>query len=91
MIAVSAFHSHTILKRNAERRAEERCLNIVRGQGIPGQQGMHIAITNQCTERLARPGVNNRRPAHKHDAASHLAQLAHPPGYLQDEQLLWLL
>ena len=52
---------------NAERRAVERVLNVVRGERVAGKEQVHVTPGDQFLQMLSGTGVNDGRPADDQD------------------------
>ena len=76
---------------DAERRAEERRLDVVGGERVAGEQHVDEAGVDQRDHRRRRAGVHDAGPADPQDPLAGGLHLAHPVGDLAHQQRLRLL
>ena len=60
---VAGFGDARVGQVHAQAGAEQRLLDVVRGQGVAGEQLVDVAAANQLAQRGAAAGVDDRRPA----------------------------
>ncbi len=63
MMLVPRFGQIAALQVHAQAGAEQRLLDVVRGQGVAGEQHVDVAAANQLAQVLAAAGVHDRRAA----------------------------
>ncbi len=76
---------------DAERRAVQRRLDVVRRQRVAGEQHVDVARLDQRDHGRGRAGVHDGGTAHPQDATAVGLDLAHPLGHLAHQQRLGLL
>src|SRR5439155_4914661 len=76
---------------NAERRAVERVLDVVRGERVAGKEQVHVTPCDQFLQMLSGTGVNDGRPADDQDFSTGPFCLAKLPRHLSNDCALGLL
>src|SRR5262249_32698090 len=74
---VPFIYGQSALQINSQRGTVESILNVVHGQGVAAQQGMHEAVPNQFTEKLHSARMHDDRPGDEHNLACLGADLLH--------------
>ena len=67
------------LERDAQAGAVERLLDVVRGQGVAGEEDVQVAGADQPADVLAAAGVDDRRAEHREDLLAGLRACAASP------------
>lgn len=62
-------------------------LDVVDGDGVAAEEGLHVTFAHQPGQMFTAAGVNDDRPGHDHDAPFLLADAVHLPGNLVHNQL----
>ena len=70
MVAVAAFDGLAGVEIDAERRAEERLLDVVDGERVAGEQDVDVAAANQLLEVRRAAGVHDDRSGDDGDPAA---------------------
>ena len=84
---MSALDVDAALQVYAERRAEERLLDVVRGEAVAGEEGLHVAAADEARQVGAAAGVDHDGTANHDDLAAAVAHAAHLPGDPVDGEL----
>ena len=69
VVLVAAGHRHAALHVDAERRAVEGALDVVRGHGVAAEQHVDVAGLDEARELLGGAGVHHRRARRRRSSA----------------------
>jgi len=77
MVFVAFLGGKASIHRHAQAGAVKRLLEVVRGQGIAGEENIEIAFAYEPANVLAAASVDDRRPEHCQDLVAGFARAAH--------------
>ena len=77
VVFVASFDRDPDIEIDTERGSEERVLDIVHRQRVPGQQPVHPALAHQLAQIAAAAAVHDHRPGDHHDPTTGCFHLTH--------------
>ncbi len=86
MVAVAATDWGTTVHIHAERRAQERLLDVVDGDTVPAKQYLHEAGAYELGQVFSSAGMDDYRTCHDSDLAAAFANAFEFPGDLVDDK-----
>ena len=91
VVLVARFGDAGVGQVHAQARAEERLLDVVRGQGVAGEQLVDVAAANQLAKSRPAAGVDDRRAADDERLAAAAAIVHQVAGDLAHERAFGFL
>src|SRR5579862_1800476 len=87
VVLMAAAHGDAPLEIDPERSAQQALLDIVDGDGVPAEEGLHVPVADEAREVFPRARMDDHRAGHDGDLASLFPYAAEFPRDLVHHQL----